>query len=86
MHRLSKNCAVYLVSVSLLRGWELNLVIIVEVKVSTGEEKVIIIIVKKFIVGIRALKLNLFGLIAHVSRPRVCRQELKLIATCLIIL
>ena len=44
-----------------------------EVKVSMGEEKVIIIIVKEFIIGICALKLNLFKLIARVSCHRVYR-------------
>ena len=60
--------------------------IIIEVKVSTGEKEVIIIINKKFIIGIRVLKLNLFRLVARVSHHRVYRQELKLIATCLTIL
>ena len=53
-----------------------------EVKVSMGEE-VMAVIVKKFIVGIRVLKLNLFGLVARVSHCRVCRQKSKLIAACL---
>ena len=47
--------------------------IIIKVKVSMGEEEVIIIIVKKFIIEIRALKLNLFKLVTHVSRHRVCK-------------
>ena len=86
MHRPSKNRVIYLVLVSLLRGWELNLVIIIKVKVGIGEEEVIVIIVKKFIMGIYTLKLNLFKLVARVSRYRVCRWELKLIAAYLIIL
>ena len=60
--------------------------IIVEVEVGMREEEVVVIIVKEFIVGIYALELNLFGLVARVSCYRVCRWELKLIATCLIIL
>ena len=47
--------------------------VIVEVKVSMGEKEVIIIIVKKFIIRICALKLNLFRLVARVSYYRVCR-------------
>ena len=82
MHRPSKNCAVRLVLISLPRGWGLNLVIIIEVKVGTGKE-VVIIIIKKFIIGIRILELSLFGLVARVSRCRVYRQELKLIAAYL---
>ena len=38
-----------------------------------GEEEVIIIIIKKFIVGICTLKLNLFRLIAYISYYRVYR-------------
>ena len=56
--------------------------IIIKVKVSTGEE-IIVVIVKEFIMRICALKLNLFGLVARVSYYRVYKQELKLIATCL---
>ena len=48
-----------------------------------GEKEVMVIIVKKFIVGIRALEPNLFGLAAHVSYYRVCRRESKLITTYL---
>ena len=48
-----------------------------------GEKEVMVIIIKKFIMGIRALTRNLFELIAHVSCRRVYRRELKLIATCL---
>ena len=51
-----------------------------------GEEEVIVIIIKKFIMGIRALKLNLFKLVARVSRHRVYKQKSKLIATYLTIL
>ena len=80
IHRSPKNRVIYLVIVSLPRGWELNLVVIVEVKVSIREEE---IIVKEFIVGIYALELNLFGLVARVSYYRVYRRELKLIAACL---
>ena len=54
-----------------------------EVEVSTGKKEVIIIIVKKFIVKIYTLKLNLFKLIARVSHHRVYRQESKLITTYL---
>ena len=56
------------------------MVIIIKVKVSMGEEKVMVIIIKEFIVGICALKPNLFRLIARVSRHRVYKQKLKLIA------
>ena len=42
-----------------------------EVKVGMGKEEVMIIIIKEFIVGICALKLNLFGLVARVSYYRV---------------
>ena len=42
-----------------------------KVKVSIGEKEVIVIIVKKFIMRIRALELNLFRLIARVSHYRV---------------
>ena len=55
--------------------------IVMKVKVGTGEE-VVIIIVKKSVIEIRALELNLFKLITRVSYRRVCRQ-LKFIATCL---
>ena len=48
-----------------------------------GEEEVIVIIIKEFIVGIRALELNLFELVARVSHHRVYRRELKLIAAYL---
>ena len=51
-----------------------------------GKEKVIIIIIKKFIIGIYTLKLNLFRLVARVSYYRVYRQKLKLIATYLTVL
>ena len=47
--------------------------VIIEVKVSMGEEEVVIIIVKKFIMRICALELNLFRLVACVSYYRVCR-------------
>ena len=36
-----------------------------------GEEEVIIIIIKEFIIGIYVLKLNLFKLVARVSHYRV---------------
>ena len=83
MHRPPKNRAVYLVLVSLLWSWGLNLIVIVKVEVSTGEEEIMVIIIKKFIVGIRTLKLNLFELMARVSYCRVYKRELKLIATYL---
>ena len=57
-----------------------------EVKVGMGEKEVMIIIVKEFIMGIYALELNLFELIARVSYHRVYRQELKLIIAYLITL
>ena len=57
-----------------------------EVKVSTGEKEVVVIIIKKFVVGIRTLKPNLFRLVTRVSYRRVYRQESKLIATYLTIL
>ena len=47
------------------------MVVIIEVKVSTGEEKIMVIIIKKFVVEICALELNLFKLIARVSYFRV---------------
>ena len=59
--------------------------VIIKVKVGTGE-KVIVIIVKKFVMRIRTLKLNLFRLVARVSYHRVYRRELKLIAIYLTIL
>ena len=51
-----------------------------------GEKEIVVIIIKKFIVGIRALKLNLFRLVTCVSYHRIYRQELKLITTYLTIL
>ena len=54
-----------------------------EVKVGMGEEEVMVVIVEEFIVGICALELNLFGLVARVSHCRVCRRESKLMAACL---
>ena len=51
-----------------------------------GEKKVVVIIVKKSIMGIRALELNLFKLVTYVSHRRVYRQKLKLITTYLITL
>ena len=48
-----------------------------------GEEEVVIIIIKKFIIKIYILEPNLFKLMARVSYYRVYRRELKLIATCL---
>ena len=57
-----------------------------EVKVGMRKEEVIIIIIKKFILGIRALELNLFRLVTRVSYYRVYKQKLKLIAACLTVL
>ena len=51
-----------------------------------GEGEIMVVIVKKFIMGICALESNLFRLVARVSYYRVCRRELKLIAAYLIIL
>ena len=48
-----------------------------------GKEEVMVIIVKKFIVGICILEPNLFKLVAHVSYYRIYRRELKLIAAYL---
>ena len=62
------------------------MVIIMEVEVNMGEKKIKIIIIKKFVVKIYILKLNLFKLIARVSYRRIYRQELKLIAAYLTIL
>ena len=42
-----------------------------KVKVSMGEEEVMVIIVKEFIIGICALELNLFRLVTYVSRHRI---------------
>ena len=50
--------------------------IIIEVKVSI-EKKVIVVVVKKFVVRIRAPEPNLFGLVARVSYYRAYKQELK---------
>ena len=83
MHRPPRNHAVRSALVSLPRGWELDLVVIMEVEVGMGEEEVVIIVVKEFIVGIRALKPNLFRLVARVSCRRVYKRESKLIATYL---
>ena len=47
------------------------MVIIIEVKVGMGEEEVVVIIIKEFIMGIRALELNLFRLVTRVSYYRV---------------
>ena len=47
--------------------------VIMKVKVGMGEEEVVVIIIKEFIVGICVLKLNLFGLVARVSHYRVYR-------------
>ena len=60
--------------------------IIIKVEVGMGEKEAMIIIIKKFVVRIYTLKLNLFKLVARVSCYRVCRQESKLITTCLTIL
>ena len=54
-----------------------------KVKVSTGKEEIMVIIIKKFIMRIYTLKPNLFRLIAHVFHHRVYRQELQLITICL---
>ena len=85
MHRPPKNRAVRSASVSLPRGWEFNLVVIIKVEVNIGKE-VMVIIIKKFIVEICALEPNLFKLVTHVSYYRGCKQELKLITTYLTIL
>ena len=45
--------------------------VIIKVEVSIGEEEVVVIIIKKFIIGIRALELNLFRLITCVFCRRV---------------
>ena len=60
--------------------------VIIRVDVSTEKKEVVIIIIKKFIVGICALKLNLFELVARVSYYKVYKRELKLIAAYLTIL
>ena len=57
--------------------------IIIKIEVGMGEEKIIVIIIKEFIVGIHTLKPNLFKLMAHVSHHRVYKQESKLITTYL---
>ena len=57
-----------------------------KVKVSIEEEGIMVIIIKKFIMRIRVLKLNLFRLVARVSHYRIYRRESKLIATYLTIL
>ena len=73
MYRPPKNRVVCSVLISLLQGWGLNLIIIIKVEVGTGEKEIMVIIIKKFIVGIRTLKLNLFRLVARVSYYRVYR-------------
>ena len=60
--------------------------VIIKVKIGIRKEEVVVIIVKKFIIGIYALKSNLFRLVARVSHYRVYKWELKLIATYLTIL
>ena len=50
------------------------------------EEEIVIFIVKKLIIGICALELNLFRLVARVSHYRVYKWELNLLATYLITL
>ena len=57
-----------------------------KVKVGTEEKEVMVIIIKKFIMGIHTLEPNLFELVARVSYHRVCRWESKLLAICLTIL
>ena len=47
--------------------------IIIKVEVGMGKKEVIIIIVREFIVKIRALELNLFKLVARVSHYKVYR-------------
>ena len=71
MHRPPRNRVVRLASISLPRGWELNLIIIIKVEVGIGEKEIEIIIIKEFIMGICTLKPNLFGLVACVSHHRV---------------
>ena len=60
--------------------------VIIEVKVGMRKEEVVIIIIKELVMRICVLKLNLFRLLAYVFYYRVCRWELKLIATCLTVL
>ena len=62
------------------------MVIIIEVKVSMGEKEIMVIIIKKLIIEICTLKLNLFKLVACVSYHRVYKQKSKLIAIYLTIL
>ena len=45
--------------------------VIIKVKASMGEEEVMVIIIKEFIMGIHVLKLNLFKLVARVSCYRI---------------
>ena len=45
--------------------------IIIKIEVGMGEEEVVVIIIKKFIMRIYALKLNLFKLVTRVSYHRV---------------
>ena len=47
--------------------------IIVGVNIDTEEEEVVVIIIKEFVMGIYALKLNLFELVTRVSYYRVCK-------------
>ena len=47
------------------------MVIIIKVKVGMEKGEVVVVIVKKFIMGICALKLNLFRLVTYISYYRV---------------
>ena len=73
MYRSSRHYIIYSALISLLQGWELNLVVIVKVKVGMEEKEVVIIIIKELVIGIYTLELNLFRLMARVSYRRVCR-------------
>ena len=73
MHRPPKNRTVRSALVNLPQGEELNLVIIIKVKIGIGKKEVVVIIIKEFIVRIHALKPNLFKLVVLVSRHRVYR-------------
>ena len=49
------------------------MIIIIEIKVGMGKKEVIVIIIKKFIMRVRELELDLFKLVARVSYYRVYR-------------
>ena len=52
--------------------------VIIKVKVGMGEKEVVVIIIKKFIIGIRTLKLNLFSItVNRDARRSDCSDKYK---------